>query len=101
MGLAPDYVGKYVTPPQKYKFNLETKGENSKNSETKTAEDSKQTKENESFFGKLKRLVENGNSKEIVEALKSEGIIFILLLFFIVGLLLALTPCILPMIPIL
>jgi len=55
----------------------------------------------EGFFAKLKRLAAEGNSKEIAEALKNEGLVFVLLLFFIVGLLLALTPCILPMIPIL
>ncbi len=76
--------------PQEYKFNL-----NIPNKESKVKQD-----EN-SFFSKISKLAKDGNSKKIVEALKNEGVFFILLLFFIVGLLLALTPCILPMVPIL
>ncbi len=75
--------------PQSYTFNLNNKA-NSQSTQTK-----------ESFFDKIKALAKNGNSKDIATALENEGLIFVLLLFFIVGLLLALTPCILPMIPIL
>ncbi len=53
------------------------------------------------FFEKISRLSGEGNSGKIAKALADEGVIFILLLFFVAGLLLALTPCILPMIPIL
>jgi len=81
--------------PQVYEFNLTT---NSKNSATQTAQTQKQDK---SFFNKISSLAKDGNSKQIATALKNEGILFILILFFIVGLLLALTPCILPMVPIL
>jgi len=55
----------------------------------------------EGFFSKISRLSSQGNSSKIAKALSEEGLLFILLLFFIAGLLLALTPCILPMIPIL
>ncbi|NPA28362.1 MAG: protein-disulfide reductase DsbD [Epsilonproteobacteria bacterium] len=90
--------------PQKYSFDIEAKKSVTK-SKTATASidgtNNSTSKEEMGFFEKISKLAQSGNSKEIVEALKSEGIVFILLLFFIVGLLLALTPCILPMIPIL
>ena len=53
------------------------------------------------FFSKISSLASEGNSAKIAQALANEGIVFVLLLFFVAGLLLALTPCILPMIPIL
>ena len=53
------------------------------------------------FFDKMTSLVKSGNTDKIADALASESWLFILLLFFIAGLLMALTPCILPMIPIL
>jgi len=53
------------------------------------------------FFSKISALAAEGNSAKIAKALANEGILFVLLLFFVAGLLLALTPCILPMIPIL
>ena len=76
--------------PQYYKFNLKNSSSVSINSSSEAG-----------FFNKIEKLAKNGNSKQIADALKSEGLLFILLLFFIVGLLLALTPCILPMVPIL
>ena len=83
--------------PQTYDFNLTIP-----KSATIASAVSSETKANEEgFFSKISTLAKSGNSKQIVEALKNEGIGFILLLFFIVGLLLALTPCILPMVPIL
>jgi thiol:disulfide interchange protein DsbD len=57
--------------------------------------------EAEGFFGKISRLAKSGNTDMIADALANESSAFILLLFFIAGLLMALTPCILPMIPIL
>ncbi len=84
--------------PQTYNFKLKTAA-------TTAATESAKIKDNsnnkEGFFTKLSKLAKEGNSKDIAVALKSEGLLFVLLLFFIVGLLLALTPCILPMIPIL
>lgn len=53
------------------------------------------------FFTKLSSLVESGNSDKIAEALANENSLFIIFVFFIAGTLMALTPCILPMIPIL
>ena len=53
------------------------------------------------FFARLGKLAQEGNSARIAQALADEGVVFILLLFFLAGLLLALTPCILPMVPIL
>jgi thiol:disulfide interchange protein DsbD len=50
---------------------------------------------------KISQLVKEGNTAKIADILVNESSIFILLLFFIFGLLLALTPCIFPMIPIL
>ena len=54
-----------------------------------------------SFFSKIMSLTDESNSATIVDVLKSESSFFIIFLFFILGLLLALTPCIFPMIPIL
>ncbi len=86
--------------PQSYTFTLEApKTSTSINTVESTTSTSKVQKVG--FFEKIATLAKQGNSKDIAQALKSEGLIFVLLLFFIVGLLLALTPCILPMIPIL
>lgn len=53
------------------------------------------------FFSKMASLVESGNSDKIADALANENSLFIIFVFFIAGVLMALTPCILPMIPIL
>lgn len=53
------------------------------------------------LFDKISKLVKEGNTAKISDVLVNESSIFILFLFFIFGLLLALTPCIFPMIPIL
>jgi len=52
-------------------------------------------------FGKISALIKEGNTAKIADVLVNESSFFILFLFFIFGLLLALTPCIFPMIPIL
>ena len=57
--------------------------------------------EKEGFFAKIARLTKEGNTGKIADILANESSFFILFLFFIFGLLLALTPCIFPMIPIL
>ncbi len=54
-----------------------------------------------SFFSKIMSLTDESNAGNLVDVLKSESSTFIILLFLILGLLLALTPCIFPMIPIL
>ncbi len=54
-----------------------------------------------SFFTKLKSLLDESNSANIVDVLTNESSTFIIFLFFIFGVLLSLTPCIFPMIPIL
>ena len=53
------------------------------------------------FFSKIMSLTDESNAGNIVDVLKSESSTFIIFLFLILGLLLALTPCIFPMIPIL
>jgi thiol:disulfide interchange protein DsbD len=50
---------------------------------------------------KFSSLISSGNTQDIANALANENVAFILLVFFVAGLLMALTPCILPMIPIL
>ncbi len=55
----------------------------------------------EGLFAKITRLTKEGNVAKIADVLTHESSFFILFLFFIFGLLLALTPCIFPMIPIL
>ncbi len=57
--------------------------------------------EPEGFFAKISRLTKEGNTGKIADVLVKENPFFILMLFFVFGLLLALTPCIFPMIPIL
>jgi len=52
-------------------------------------------------FDKISQMIKEGNTAKIADILVNESSIFILVLFFIFGLLLALTPCIFPMIPIL
>ncbi len=52
-------------------------------------------------WSKFNSLSSSTNMTDIAKAIKSESFGFVLLLFFVVGLLLALTPCIFPMIPIL
>jgi thiol:disulfide interchange protein DsbD len=54
-----------------------------------------------STFDKISSLTKEGNTAKIANVLVSESSFFIILLFFIFGLLLALTPCVFPMIPIL
>ena len=53
------------------------------------------------IFDKISSLAQEGNTAKIADVLGSESSLFIILLFFIFGLLLALTPCVFPMIPIL
>ena len=50
---------------------------------------------------KISNLISEGNASKIVDVLVNESSFFVLFLFFIFGLLLSLTPCIFPMIPIL
>ncbi|MEA1879878.1 MAG: protein-disulfide reductase DsbD [Campylobacterota bacterium] len=50
---------------------------------------------------KISKLAKEGNASKIVDVLINESSFFVLFLFFIFGLLLSLTPCIFPMIPIL
>ena len=55
----------------------------------------------EGIIAKISRLTKEGNTAKIADVLVNESSFFILFLFFIFGLLLSLTPCIFPMIPIL
>lgn len=57
--------------------------------------------EEKGVFDKISSLTKEGNTAKIADVLGSESSFFIILLFFIFGLLLALTPCVFPMIPIL
>ncbi len=105
--------------PQKYTFDFsaaalksseerEVKSEESKEKASvpvgkveKNPTSSSANADKKGFFEKISQLSGEGNSGKIAKALADEGVLFILLLFFVAGLLLALTPCILPMIPIL
>jgi len=53
------------------------------------------------FFDKLSVAIASANPNAIMEIIKSESAFFVIFLFLLLGLLLALTPCIFPMIPIL
>jgi len=92
--------------PQKFTFDFNSSNKSIATNQTKsetttTTTTSTQTTPKEGFFTKIGKLSSEGNSAKIAKALADENILFILLLFFVAGLLLALTPCILPMIPIL
>jgi len=96
--------------PQKYRFELSTSGSDttlrdrtvdSGNGVSDGSLDREGDRNEESFLSRIGRLSSDGNSAGIAKALADEGILFILILFFVAGLLLSLTPCILPMIPIL
>jgi len=54
-----------------------------------------------SMFDKVSAVVKEGNPKKIVDFFLHESPIFIIIIFFLLGVLISLTPCIFPMIPIL
>jgi thiol:disulfide interchange protein DsbD len=54
-----------------------------------------------SMFDKVSAVVKEGNPKKIVDFFLHESPIFIVIIFFLLGVLISLTPCIFPMIPIL
>jgi len=53
------------------------------------------------FFDKIGSALKEGNAAKIADLLSNESGLFIILLFFLFGVFLSLTPCIFPMIPIL
>ncbi|RLA75217.1 MAG: thiol:disulfide interchange protein, partial [Epsilonproteobacteria bacterium] len=57
--------------------------------------------EGQGVFEKISALTDEGNAAKIKDLLSTESSWFVILIFFIFGLLLSLTPCIFPMIPIL
>ena len=86
--------------PQKFTFDFNSSGKYSAVNSTNQSNEAKNSTK-EGFFEKVGKLSSEGNSAKIAKALADENLLFILMLFFVAGLLLALTPCILPMIPIL
>ena len=68
---------------------------------SKANQDNKKIENQITTIDKISNLTHKGSSKDIASVLADESFIFILFLFFIFGLLLSLTPCIFPMIPIL
>ncbi len=64
-------------------------------------EETKETTKESSAFDKISALSQDTSTQNIADALAKESFWFILFLFFLFGLLLSLTPCIFPMIPIL
>jgi len=53
------------------------------------------------MFDKISAVIKEGNPKKIVDFFLHESPIFIILIFLLLGILISLTPCIFPMIPIL
>jgi len=53
------------------------------------------------IFDKISAVIKEGNPKKIVDFFLHESPIFIILIFLLLGILISLTPCIFPMIPIL
>jgi len=94
--------------PQKRSFDFKAEG-SAGTSEEAVATSEKPTSgkvpnkaaEEQGVFDKISSLTQEGNTAKIADVLGSESSLFIILLFFIFGLLLSLTPCIFPMIPIL
>ena len=96
--------------PQKFTFdfnssnivaNSSNQGKDSEKESLNSTQSDTQKGDSDGFFTKVGKLSSEGNSAKIAKALADENLLFILMLFFVAGLLLALTPCILPMIPIL
>jgi len=52
-------------------------------------------------FEKMSTVIKEGNPKKIVDFFLNENPIFVILIFFLLGILISLTPCVFPMIPIL
>ena len=92
--------------PQKRSFDFES-GSDGKQAispaTTATAVDStvKEPEGEQDVLDKISALTHEGSTAKIADVLGSESSLFIILLFFVFGLLLSLTPCIFPMIPIL
>ncbi len=100
--------------PQKKSFDFKTEGgtaaaaapaaqPSEKEKAVKASKEIEETPkaEEQGVFDKISSLTQEGNTAKIADVLGSESSLFIILLFFIFGLLLSLTPCIFPMIPIL
>ena len=95
--------------PQKKSFDFQGSGAAAsiKSSDNKTPVASKEIEnevkksEEKGVFDKISSLAEEGNTAKIEDVLSTESSWFVILLFFVFGLLLSLTPCIFPMIPIL
>ena len=95
--------------PQKRSFEFEAAGKKSASvvssadspSKKPSSQAADSTAEEQGVFDKISSLTEEGNTAKIADVLGSESSLFVILLFFIFGLLLSLTPCIFPMIPIL
>ncbi|MEA3418134.1 MAG: protein-disulfide reductase DsbD [Campylobacterota bacterium] len=68
---------------------------------TEKAVSDKPKTDEKGVFDKISSLTDEGNTAKIADVLSTESSLFVILLFFIFGLLLSLTPCIFPMIPIL
>lgn len=91
--------------PQKKSFDFKGSGTvaSIETSDTKAPAKEKKVQESEEsgVLDKISVLTEEGNTARIADVLSTESSLFVILLFFIFGLLLSLTPCIFPMIPIL
>ncbi|SFV60520.1 Cytochrome c-type biogenesis protein DsbD, protein-disulfide reductase [hydrothermal vent metagenome] len=94
--------------PQKKIFDIthsgvdrEKESKESKNSNEITQETKTSSSNDKSLLNKISSLANEGNTAKIEDILISESSFFVILVFFIFGLLLSMTPCIFPMIPIL
>ena len=90
--------------PQKRVFdivNTSVQKDNDTKKNKKAVEKKISKSDNASVFDEISSLTSEGNTAKIANVLSSENSFFVIFLFFIFGLLLSLTPCIFPMIPIL
>ena len=87
--------------PQKRDFVFSGKGTASAIKDETGGRQNASAAEEKDVFDKIGSLTDEASTAKIADVLSTESSFFIILLFFIFGLLLSLTPCIFPMIPIL
>jgi len=99
--IAHSSVKKDITSDEKSGSTKERVAEEANEKATEKEEDIVSEANDKSVFDKISSLTSEGNTAKIADALSSESSFFVILVFFIFGLLLSMTPCIFPMIPIL
>ncbi len=87
--------------PQSFAFDFVSSSATAAEKAPQAKEPAAEPKAESDVLEKIGSLTTEANTAKIADVLASEGSLFIILLFFVFGLLLSLTPCIFPMVPIL